>query len=238
MNDVQRDIDGLVAIARVDAQLAACRGQLASLPKRVEELTKQIDAIIVAEKTAKEHLEEMGKERRDTEAALEDDNAKITKYKTQLMSVKTNKEYTAMQHEIAHLEKQIDSKEERLLILMDETEEQQATLDKSMEETTGKRKDLEAERAALESEIKARQADAQGLESQKPALLDALGTAMRKRYERILVKLGNLAVTRVKNGACQGCFTRVPPQRAVEIRQNDQLLACEACGRILVHYED
>ncbi|MCX5754289.1 MAG: C4-type zinc ribbon domain-containing protein [Candidatus Krumholzibacteria bacterium] len=36
---------------------------------------------------------------------------------------------------------------------------------------------------------------------------------------------------------CQGCYSRVPPQRAVEVRRNDQIMNCEVCGRILVHYE-
>ena len=37
---------------------------------------------------------------------------------------------------------------------------------------------------------------------------------------------------------CQGCYSRVPPQTAHEVRRNNEIMTCEACGRILVYFED
>jgi predicted nucleic acid-binding Zn-ribbon protein len=47
-----------------------------------------------------------------------------------------------------------------------------------------------------------------------------------------------MAVTRVDNDHCGACRQQIPPQLAVEVRKNDQFIACPACGRILVHYEN
>jgi len=41
----------------------------------------------------------------------------------------------------------------------------------------------------------------------------------------------------VKRGSCGGCFARVPPQRILEIRQNDKIHHCEHCGRIIISDE-
>ncbi|UCH85816.1 MAG: hypothetical protein JSW50_09170 [Candidatus Latescibacterota bacterium] len=48
--------------------------------------------------------------------------------------------------------------------------------------------------------------------------------------------MGDFAVTHVEDEICQGCFSRVPPQLALEVKNNDQIITCQACGRILVHY--
>ena len=55
-----------------------------------------------------------------------------------------------------------------------------------------------------------------------------------ERYERIKRAKNGKAVVPVKRGACGGCFSRVPPQKILEIRQNSRLFTCEHCGRILV----
>ena len=57
------------------------------------------------------------------------------------------------------------------------------------------------------------------------------------RYERIQKAKGGTAVVPVKRGACGGCYSRVPPQKMLEIRQNARLFMCEHCGRILVSDE-
>ena len=54
------------------------------------------------------------------------------------------------------------------------------------------------------------------------------------RYLRIRKAKGGKAVVPIRRGACGGCFSRVPPQKILEIRQNSKLYSCENCGRILV----
>jgi hypothetical protein len=56
-------------------------------------------------------------------------------------------------------------------------------------------------------------------------------------YERIRRAKRGMAVVPVKKGACGGCFNRVPPQKLLELRQNDRLYTCERCGRIIVSDE-
>ena len=74
------------------------------------------------------------------------------------------------------------------------------------------------------------------IEAEKPKILIELNPLLKKRYDRILAKMHDFAVTHVDDEICQGCFSRVPPQLALEVKKNDQIIACQACGRILVHY--
>ena len=46
-----------------------------------------------------------------------------------------------------------------------------------------------------------------------------------------------LAVVYVQRDACGGCFSKIPPQRQMDIRLRKKVIVCENCGRILVDPE-
>ena len=152
------------------------------------------------------------------------------------MEVKTNKEYQAMLHEIEHLEKGIDEREERLLILMDELDLQSEQNQDFTRKNEDDKKRLLAEKAELENRLKTLSDDVKRLEAEKPKILAELEPQTKKRYDRILAKLNDFAVTHIDDDVCQGCYSRIPPQMALEVKKNDQIITCEVCGRILVFY--
>ena len=76
------------------------------------------------------------------------------------------------------------------------------------------------------------------LDSEKPGFLREIDARLKKKYERLHDNLGQLPATRVESDGCGGCGAKLPPQLVVEIRENDKLLTCQACGRILIYYVD
>lgn len=238
MNDeLTRDLNVLISIARLDALINARRMELNRLPLQLEQIGESLAKIDNREAESKSSLEEMVHERRHLEQGVEDNTARVVKYKTQLMEVKTNKEYTAMLHEISHVEKDTEEKEERLLMLMDEIDQRSGESKDLLDETSDERKRLQTKKSGIEARIGALEADVADLESQKPKLLSELKPQMKKRYDRLLEKYGDCAVAHIEDDSCQGCHTRIPAQRAVEVKKNDHLILCEACGRILVYYD-
>ena len=54
-------------------------------------------------------------------------------------------------------------------------------------------------------------------------------------YKRIRTAARNgLAVVSVERDACGGCFSKIPPQRQLDIKAHKKVIVCEHCGRILV----
>jgi hypothetical protein len=234
--DFTRDVSLLVAIARIEAEVQRCAAELERIPGRLAAIEKRLSAIDHNETTTVGDLERMKKERRDLEHGLEDAEAAVTKYKNQLMSVKTNKEYTAMLKEIELKASEIGQKEERLLELMVAIEERGEKSDAVLAgaatdraEATAAKNTLVERRAVLEAEMK-------NLSFEKPKLLAEVDPAVRKRYQRVHDKHGEVAVTRTEGGYCGGCGTQLPPQVVVEVKKNNQLLTCQSCGRILVDF--
>ena len=54
-------------------------------------------------------------------------------------------------------------------------------------------------------------------------------------YKRIRKSSRNgLAVVSVERDSCGGCYSKIPPQRQLDIKAHKKIIVCEHCGRILV----
>src|SRR2546422_8421587 len=91
-------------------------------------------------------------DRRRLEMDLMGIESKITKYQTQLLEVKTNKEYQAMLHEIEGCRKERAALDERILLEMEESEKRNLAV-RSLEETLERRRrETSQGKARLDSE--------------------------------------------------------------------------------------
>ena len=138
---------------RIRRRIEAIPGAQAALDARIAEQTARVAAI-------KERIAVNQAARRDLEKDLAAVQARLSKYKDQLMEVKTNKEYQAMQHEISVAEQSVRGQEDRLLERMEETEilgaelkTAEAALKSEQAEVTKERQSLESERTTLDGEL-------------------------------------------------------------------------------------
>jgi len=234
VTDPQRENFLLLSIARADAALRDLEFEQQQLPKRIAVVERALAKIDADEAAALARLEAVRKERRTLEQALQDHEEQLKKYKAQLMQVGSNKEYTAMLHEIGAVEKKIDEEEERLLLLMDEVETAETSNDETVAGFREQRDTRTAEKQTIEARVEEVTAEVARLRQEKPKLLGELEPATRKRYERLLQRHGDTGVVRLSGGHCGGCGTQIPPQVDVEVRKANQIITCQSCGRILV----
>lgn len=149
------------------------------------------------------------------------------------MEVKTNKEYQAMQKEIAVAEHEVRAHEDRLLEHMERAESFAAelkaadgALKSEQAEVVREQKLLEAERSALEQEL----ARLTAARSELVALLPREALAL---FERIAHGRKGVAVAEARDGLCTVCHVRLRPQKFNDVRRNDMLTQCDSCTRIL-----
>ena len=234
---IENDIMNLASVARVDVSVRDYRAELSRIPAAVAKIDKRLTAMTERQEAQDAKLEKIKKERRQLEKDVQDFEAKMSASRTKLAEVKTNHEYTAALKEIDTLKADIDAKEERLLVLMDEGETFEPLHDEEVKKLSAERAEIEAEKKVLLDKQSALEATVEKLAAEKPALLKQLGDSMQKKYERLLKRHGDAAVVPVREEHCGGCGTQLPPQVAVEVRKNNQLLTCQSCGRLLVHYD-
>src|SRR5687767_1316096 len=97
-------LEHLIRLQQLETDAAERRRRLAELPARVAEADAAVAAARGVREAAAARAAENQATRRAADRELGIQQGRLTKFKDQLMEVKTNKEYTAMQHEIATAE--------------------------------------------------------------------------------------------------------------------------------------
>jgi predicted nucleic acid-binding Zn-ribbon protein len=225
----------LVRLHHAEADLKQVEAELAEIPRKKHAAEAALARDRSRLDAARGELEASQKARKQHEAQVQDLEAKRSKYKGQLMEVKTNKEYTAMLHEIEGVEREIKSREDQILEEMEKAEGLQAAVKR--EESDFKLVEAEAKQAAAQLDQAAArlESDAKRLRGERDEIAASVPEQPRELYLRIAKQRGS-AVAEARDGMCEACHVRMRVQIWVEVRHNDQLYQCESCSRIL-YYE-
>jgi uncharacterized protein len=155
------------------------------------------------------------------------------KYKDQLMEVKTNREYHAMQTEIATANAEVSKFEEQILVKMMEADDLTARLRSAEQTVKAEQARVGSERSAIETEATEMEHLAVTLGREREALIAAMPSAIVELFDRVSKGRHGLAVVPARDERCSECHVRLRPQVFNQIRRNDQIIQCDSCQRIL-----
>jgi hypothetical protein len=228
------DLEKLISLHHAEMEIKRLDAERAEVPRIREALEARVAGERARLDATRETFETSQKVRKENEAAVQDLEVKRSRYRDQLMDVKTNKEYTAMLHEIETVEREIRSREDLILEEMERAESlagevaREESAFRSVEEAAGgERAELDVRGARLEDERKR-----MGVERERVA--GTIPERPLELYERV-THLRGTGVAEARDGVCQACHVKMRPQPWVELRMSDQLFQCEACSRILYY---
>jgi hypothetical protein len=230
------DLERLIRLQRAETDLRRAEAELAETPRHRAEL----DAALAAERArleaARQELAGGQKARRQHEADLQDLEAKRSRLKGQLMEVKTNKEYTAMLHEIEAVERDIRAREDQILAEMERGES--LTFEVKREDETYKQAE-ERHRAdvrAVEERARALEEQVRRLTAERDAIASTVPSGVLDLFHRVARSRGGVAVAQAQDGMCQVCHVKLRLQFYADLKRNEEIVQCPACNRIL-YYE-
>jgi predicted nucleic acid-binding Zn-ribbon protein len=225
------DLEKLVRLHQTETDLKRVEAELAEIPQKRREIEERLGRDRAHLDAAKAALEASQKVRKQNETAVQDLETKRSKYKGQLMEVKTNKEYTAVLHEIEGVERDIKAREDVILEEMEKAEALAAAV--KSEETDFKAVEAEAKRAQAELDAATArlQASAGRLRGERDAVAASVPEDARELYARVAKQRGS-GVAEARDGMCQACHVRMRVQIWVEVKKNEQIFQCESCSRI------
>src|SRR6188474_2736822 len=147
------DLERLIQLQRLETTISDAKVAIAQHSQKLAAL----DTRLAEGKGAVESVKEKQKANHDRRRELEKDVAlyqgRLTKFKDQLMAVKTNKEYQAMQHEIATAQSDLGAVEEKVLERMLEADAIAADLKRAEAVLATRQKEIEAEKKELTKEL-------------------------------------------------------------------------------------
>lgn len=229
------DLDRLIRLQDIETRAADARKRIADAPGEIAALDARLTASRNAVAAAKQALAANQASRRTIEKDLASVQQRLNKYKEQLMEVKTNPEYHAMQHQIAAANGEVAKLEEQILVNMLEADDVNLTL-KTTEAT------LKADEAALAKERAAIQTDAaekaRALEAsvqERAAIVPEISRNNFEMFERVFKARQGIAVAEAIDGHCSICHVRLRPQVYNTILRNEEIVQCDHCQRVLYY---
>lgn len=234
---VHPDLEKLIRLQALDTRAADARKAQVIIPEQQRALDATIEEARAGIAASKERLAATQEVRRAVEKDLTAMQARLSRYKDQLMEVKTNREYHAMQHEIETAEHEVKRFEDAVLGRMLEADEAIAAIkaaEAALEETE---RHVAAERARLDGELKAAGRTIEEAARDRTALLAEIPPAAAALYEQVARARKGTAIAEARDGLCAECHVRLRPQKFAEVRRNAGVIQCDSCLRILYYLD-
>ncbi len=231
------DVQRLIELQKTDLRVAELTAQVESFPAKQKEIEARLERAKKALDTARERLTQVHKERKKLELDVDSLREKVSRYKDQMLAVKTNEAYRTLQHEIQVAEEEIRKAEDRVLVKMEETE----NLEREVKEDERLFRETEAlakqGQEKLEAERKAAGDDLARQEALRGELTAQIDSDLLDRYHHIARLRRGIALAEARDEMCLGCHVRLRPQVFSEVKTSQQVQVCDSCHRILYYVE-
>ncbi len=226
-------LEKLLVLHDRDTRLFRLTTELDRIPEEKSHLDQQEKQIFNAVEEAKAQAKKIELECKKLEMEVAAKQTLVRKYKGQLLEIKNNDQFHALQHEITAAETEIRKIEDVELNLMEQAEkfrvglkEAEARLREETQRLSVQRKDLNLKTTVLEKQVT-------DLKAERTHLSSEIDEDILNRYERIFRSKNNQAVARISHGMCMGCHLKLTSQEIHNAQRGTELVTCTNCGRIL-----
>ena len=229
------DLRNLIALQDLELNIARLQKQSSEIPGKTQILENERARIREEYDREVSQSKDLVNKRRHFEGEVEVLQTKLSRLKDQLMTVKTNKEYTAMLHEIQAAEDRIRSEEDKILDIMEKTEDMDQVLKKAEQEMLKRSAEIREEIRKITESAPQMESELARLQEEKNMVEKTIGEELLARYRRIAKSCKGVALAEAKEELCSACHVRIRPQMYAELLQTDNIYACDSCSRILFH---
>ncbi len=234
---MKSELQYLAELAIVDQKLDELQDDCGDLPLIIKKLEKKVYDLDNVVKETEQIISDVKKFKADSKVTLATLKDKEDKLTSQQFNVRNNKEFDAITKEVEHIRSEyvkltdelrsVGVKEENLSNMIVDQRNQADTAKIELDE---KQKELDLITSDQNEELN----ELRGI---KKGLTQHISKHWLSEYLRIRT-LHSDSVVPIKRNSCSGCYSSFPPQKLVEIRNNDdKIFYCENCGRLVYQQE-
>ena len=226
-------LNQLIELQKIDCRLSEINELKGDLPEKVLYQENELNAYKAENETKDTRVQEIEQLSRKKMAEVEDFNIKLTKYKDQLYLVTSNKEYDALNSEIDNM-KQVISESETIIL---NGEEEKNTLNELIKSNLNKIETvtltLEENKIELETALSETQLEEKKLLKNRSGLIKNIEVRYLTTYERIMNSRDGAGMVSMLKSSCGSCYTKLPPQMVIEVKDNTKIISCPSCSIFL-----
>lgn len=234
--NIGEQLKALIRLQHVDSKIDQVRKLRGDLPDEIHDLEDERTGLETRVRNLKQEQEDSVTLRSKAEHDIKDSEALIKRYEEQQLQVRNNREYDSLTKEIEAQKQYILDSQTRI----EEIDLNAPTLGTTVLEAEARLTELSeilsGKHSELDEVLQDTQQEQADLEEQRRNAAQAVDKRYLRAYERLRARLRDgRAVVPLERGAAAGFA--VPPQRQVEIRQRNRIVACEHTGRVIVDHE-
>jgi hypothetical protein len=226
------DVEKLLQLEEIEREIAHLRAEVTALPRRVAEIEAKLAGIHAEIEHTRKTLKDIETTRRKREKDIQSLQEKISKYRDQMLSVKTNQEYKALGSEINFAEQEIRLIEDKILEGMLETEVRERELKTAEVAQKTQQAEVEKEKSQARARTDEDQKRLSELTPRRDVLRQAISPDLVRHYDRV-IKLRGSAMAEALDQMCLACHVQLRPQVYIDTMAGEQILICDSCDRIL-----
>jgi predicted nucleic acid-binding Zn-ribbon protein len=231
-------LDQLVKLQEIDLEIHEGDQGLARIPGQLKAAQSGMEEKTQKKNTAIQEIQNLQNDRKQLELDVQGETDHMAKAKMKLPAVKTNKEYTAILHEIDAIKEKISSFEDRELEIMEVLEEKEKVIPAIESEFKEEEKKYQEYKTKKETEAVRVKKELEDLKAQRQEVVRSLDPEWVRNYDRVAKGRDGLAVVSIKEGVCQGCFQGLRPQVIIDIKTSEKMHHCPECSRFLYWKEE
>lgn len=230
---VKESIETLKKVQEIDREIYQSLQRLKEIPEERAQGKREFELEKNRLAELDQALKKLQLKQKQKEGELAQKEAHIKRLDGQLSQVKTNKEYSALQQELASLKADNSLLEEEIIRILDEVEAAEEEVEKEKENLKQIERQFavrDQERAEKEKVLR------ESLEVQKKLrqeVIQQVPPEIRERYDLIVQKKQGIGLVKVKGENCGACQLLLRPQILNELRSHSAIVLCENCSRIL-----
>jgi len=232
------ELENLLILQKIDNKIYDIENFLSVTPENIRKLQDEFGKKNQELKELSEKLTEAKSEKLQIEKGYEEKKNLLMNAQRKLSSVKNNKEYEAVLKELDTLKKELNNAEYRMLELTDTIEDLTKRIKNLEDEYNKTKEDLEEHKNTKEEMDRDKIAELEKLKKQRDEAVKKIKRQLLGKYETIRKARKNLAIVRVENEVCTGCYMKIPPQLYVEVKKNTAIHQCPICQRFLYYTEE
>ncbi len=221
----------LLDLAQFDQDIHHITAQIDEQKSEIEQLQTQLNEAQHALEESKKKVRDFKKLVDEQELIMKEVGVSQKDKKRRLDTASNYKEMTALQDELATLNRQEEDSEQQLLDLWNKLENAQKEVTHVQEVFDAKNKEIDAAIAKHQDEIKKLLNEIEAKKLERAPLEAKVPEEWREKYSAMRAKISNPIVP-VVNNMCSACYYTVTSQEQTRLRHR-ALLQCQSCYRLI-----
>ncbi|MEN3027310.1 MAG: C4-type zinc ribbon domain-containing protein [Chlorobiota bacterium] len=223
----------LALIAVIDRRLDELQEDFGELPDQVQRARQAVQHHEALVNETRGIMEEIRSFRAQAHITIQELRDREQRLSEQQFRVRNNREFDALTREIQNVRSERERIEQELRNSVVKLENLESILQRQEEELERVRQELAELEHALELLSSHQSDEVLQLHQWRQRLVQKVRSELLEEYERVR-SFHRDALVPVRRESCSGCYSRITPQRLVEIRMyRERIFRCENCGRIL-----